>query len=132
MKQPLKETLIRIGGSHLLNENNISNINKYWSKGVKLSSPEGKSLKKENAKLIKLLNMEMKKLGVDTSFKMEVNFTGARDGEINGSSVLVRFTGPLGSRIQGHFGEKRKFIEKKLKPNASIKDIAKQIKKLIK
>ena len=140
-EQKLRESIRRIintkiGGGHLLNENTISDINKYWSKGVKLGSPEGKAMKKENAKLIKLLNMEMKKLGIDANFSMEVRFTGAYSSDtnpdMNKSSVLVRFTGPLGSKIQAHVGEARKFIEKPLKPNTSIKDIAKQIKKLIK
>ena len=58
-------------------KNNISNINKFWNKDVKLTSPEGKSMKKENAKLIKLLNNELKKLGVQADFKESLRFTGA-------------------------------------------------------
>ena len=108
MKQPLRETLKRIGGSHLLNENNISDINKFWSKDVKLTSPEGKSMKKENAKLIQLLNKEAKKLGATFS-------------------ETLRFTGPQGSKIQVTGGK-----QIKLKPNATIKDIVKQIQNLTK
>ena len=124
MKQTLKETLIRIGGSHLLNENNISDINKFWSKDVKLTSPEGKSMKKENAKLIKLLNKEAKKLGA--TFEETLRFTGAV-GDVNGKKIFVRFTGPQGSKIQVTGGK-----QVKLKPNATIKDIVKQIQNLTK
>ena len=124
MKQPLKEMLKAIGGGHLLNENNISNINKFWNKDVKLTSPEGKSMKKENAKLIKLLNNELKKLNVQSDFKESLRFTGAAT-RINGQVITVRFTGPQGSKIQS--GGKTVAT---LKPNSSIKDIAKQISKL--
>ena len=124
MKQPLRETLKRIGGSHLLNENNISDINKFWSKDVKLTSPEGKSMKKENAKLIQLLNKEAKKLGA--TFSETLRFTGAV-GDVNGKKIFVRFTGPQGSKIQVTGGK-----EVKLKPNATIKDIVKQIQNLTK
>ena len=101
-----------------LNENNISNINKFWSKDVKLTSPEGKSMKKENAKLIKLLNNEMKKLGIKTKFKETLRFTGAYT-KVDGKQIFVRFTGPQGSKIQVVGGK-----EIKLKPNATIKNIA--------
>ena len=121
-KQTLKETYERMFGS--LDENNISNINKFWNKDVKLTSPEGKSMKKENAKLIKLLNNELKKLGVQADFKESLRFTGATT-RINGQVTTVRFTGPQGSKIQS--GGK---TVSTLKPNSSIKDIAKQISKL--
>ena len=122
MKHKLQETYERIFGS--LDENNISNINKFWNKDVKLTSPEGKSMKKENAKLIKLLNNELKKLGVQADFKESLRFTGAAT-RINGQVITVRFTGPQGSKIQS--GGK---TVSTLKPNSSIKDIAKQISKL--
>ena len=35
-KQPLKEMLKAIGGEHLLNENNISNINKLYKMILKV------------------------------------------------------------------------------------------------
>ena len=41
----------------ILNENNISNINKFYKK-----DPKSNDMKKENVKLIKLLNNEVKKV----------------------------------------------------------------------
>ena len=116
MKHKLQETYERMFGS--LDENNISNINKFWNKDVKLTSPEGKSMKKENAKLIKLLNNEMKKIGIKTKFKETLRFTGAYT-KVDGKQIFVRFTGPQGSKIQVVGGK-----EIKLKPNATIKNIA--------
>ena len=85
---------------------------------------EGKAMKKENAKLIKLLNNELKKFGA--KFSETLRFTGAW-ANINDKQIFVRFTGPQGSKIQVVDGK-----EIKLKPNESIRNIANVIKKLIK
>ena len=125
MKQPLKEMLKAIGGEHLLNESKLSTIDKLWSSDIKLTSPEGRSMKKENAKLVKELNNELKKLGINEKAVTSYAHTAA-DVRINGDLITVSFTGPQGTKIQ-YDGGSRNII---LKPSISIKDIAKKISKL--
>ena len=117
----------------LLNENNISKINKFYK-----NDPKSLDNKKENVKLTKLLNKEVKKLAStfnsqftpdDEKFSDEP-YTGAV-GKVNGAQVRVEYAGD-GSRFSGPSIEMINFgIKHKLKGKESIKDIAKLIVKLI-
>ena len=134
MKQPLKEMLKAIGGGHLLNENNISKINKFYK-----NDPKSNDMKKENVKLIKLLNNEVKK--VATVFNVKFNnkpnmgsdepFNSAV-GKVNGAPVVVDFAGDGGPYSGPSISSLPLDIKHRLKGNESIKDIAKLIVKLIK
>ena len=138
MKQPLKEMLKAIGGGHLLNENNISKINKFYK-----NDPKSNDMKKENVKLIKLLNNEVKK--VATVFNVVFNvkfdnkpimssdepFNGAI-GKVDGAAVSVNFAGDGGPYSGPSISSSPLNINHRLKGKESIKDIAKLIVKLIK
>ena len=132
MKQPLKEMLKKIGGGHLLNENNISKINKFYK-----NDPKSNDMKKENAKLIKLLNNEVKKVATvfnnkfsnSDSFSDEP-FNGA-SGKVDGAQVNIDFAGDGGPYSGPSISSPGLNINHRLKGKESIKDIAKLIVKLI-
>jgi hypothetical protein len=134
MKKPLRETLIRIGGRHLLNENNIIKINKFYK-----NDPKSNDMKKENVKLIKLLNNEVKKVATvfNDKFSNKPNmgsdepFNGAI-GKVDGATVAVDFAGDGGPYSGPSITSSPLDINYRLKGNESIKDIAKLIVKLIK
>ena len=130
-KQPLKEMLKAIGGEHLLNENNISNINKLYK-----NDPKSNDMKKENAKLIKLLNNEVKK--VANVFNVKFKTSGAGDepfnsasGKVDGAQVNIDFAGDGGPYSGPSISSPGLNINHRLKGKESIKDIAKLIVKLI-
>ena len=133
MKQPLKEMLKKIGGEHLLNENNISKINKFYK-----NNPKSDDMKKENAKLIKLLNNEVKKVATVFNVKFDNKpnmgsdepFNGA-SGKVDGAQVNVRFAGDGGPYSGPSIDSPGLNINHRLKGKESIKDIAKLIVKLI-
>ena len=133
MKQPLKEMLKKIGGGHLLNENNISKINKFYK-----NDPKSDDMKKENAKLIKLLNNEVKKVATILNDKFEnmsgessdEPFNGA-SGKVDGAQVNIDFAGDGGPYSGPSIKSPSLNIKHKLKGKESIKDIAKLIVKLI-
>ena len=132
MKQPLKETYERMFGS--LNENNISKINKFYK-----NDPKSNDMKKENVKLIKLLNNEVKKVATvfNVKFANKPNmssdepFNGAV-GKVDGAQVNINFAGDGGPYSGPSIDSPALNIDYKLKGNESIKDIAKLIVKLIK
>ena len=132
MKQPLKETYERMFGS--LNENNISKINKFYK-----NDPKSNDMKKENVKLIKLLNNEVKKVATvfNVKFANKPNmssdepFNGAV-GKVDGATVAVNFAGDGGPYSGPSISSSPLNIDYKLKGNESIKDIAKLVVKLIK
>ena len=132
MKQPLKETYERMFGS--LNENNISKINKFYK-----NDPKSNDMKKENVKLIKLLNNEVKKVATvfNVKFANKPNmgsdepFNGA-SGKVDGAQVNVNFAGDGGPYSGPSIDLPGLNINYKLKGTKSIKDIAKLIVKLIK
>ena len=119
----------------LFNENNISKINKFYK-----NDPKSLNNKKENVKLTKLLNKEVKKLAstFNSQFTPDFDETGFSDepytgaiGKVNGAQVRVEFAGD-GGRFSGPSIEMINFgIKHKLKGRESIKDIAKLIIKLI-
>ena len=133
MKQPLKEMLKKIGGGHLLNENNISNINKFYK-----NDPKSNDMKKENVKLIKLLNNEVKKVAsvFNSEFANKPNmssdepFNGA-SGKVDGAQVNINFAGDGGPYSGPSIDSPGLNIDYRLKGRESIKDIAKLIVKLI-
>ena len=134
MKQPLRETLKKIGGGHLLNENNISKINKFYK-----NDPKSNDMKKENAKLIKLLNNEVKKVATVFNSKFENMSGGYSDepfngasGKVDGAQVNVSFAGDGGPYSGPSIDSPGLNINHRLKGKESIKDIAKLIVKLIK
>ena len=134
MKQPLKEMLKAIGGGHLLNENNISKINKLYK-----NNPKSDDMKKESVKLIKLLNNEVKKVATVFNVKFENKpnmssdepFNGAI-GKVDGAAVAVNFAGDGGPYSGPSISSSPLDINHRLKGKESIKDIAKLIVKLIK
>ena len=131
-KQPLKEMLKAIGGEHLLNENNISKINKFYK-----NDPKSDDMKKENAKLIKLLNNEVKKVATVFNNKFsnldsfsDEPFNGA-SGKVDGAQVNIDFAGDGGPYSGPSISSPSLNINHRLKGKESIKDIAKLIVKLI-
>ena len=133
MKKPLRETLIRIGGEHLLNENNITKINKFYK-----NDPKSNDMKKENVKLIKLLNNEVKKVATVFNSKFENMSGGYSDepfngasGKVDGAQVNIDFAGDGGPYSGPSITSSPLDINYRLKGNESIKDIAKLIVKLI-
>ena len=125
MKKPLRETLIRIGGGHLLNENNIIKINKFYK-----NDPKSNDMKKESVKLIKLLNNEVKKVATVFNVKFDNKpnmgsdepFNGAI-GKVNGATVAVDFAGDGGPYSGPSITSSPLDINYRLKGNESIKDI---------
>ena len=135
--------LKKIGGGHLLNENNLSAIDNIYRNGEpriskiekeidelrddksKINKTYKKDIKKENAKLVKELQTELKKLGINEKVSTSYAYTAA-DVRINGDLISVRFTGPLGTKIQYDGGSR----EINLKPSISIKDVAKKLSNL--
>ena len=118
----------------LLNENNISKINKFYK-----NDPKSNDMKKENVKLIKLLNNEVKKVATvfNVKFANKPNmgsdepFNGA-SGKVDGAQVNVNFAGDGGPYSGPAIDLPGLNINYKLKGTKSIKDIAKLIVKLIK
>ena len=96
-------------------------------------------MKKENVKLIKLLNNEVKKVATVFNVKFDNKpdmgsdepFNGAI-GKVDGATVAVDFAGDGGPYSGPSITSSPLDINYRLKGNESIKDIAKLIVKLIK